>query len=274
MTTQAQSPLMISAPEIKPENQAAIQDLLEQAKGFSRVPISEFHVGTLVIGESGQAYLGTNLEFSNQPIAQTVHAEQFAVALARQHGETNIRHLVTSALPCGHCRQFLFEIGNPELPITVIEDGQWSTWPLKELLPHAFSLADPDIGLFTPAPHALQLNSQRNDDLAARALDAACAAYAPYTQSYGSTAILMEDGQIFTGCTLESAAYNPTLPSLQAALIHMIAAGGEYHDIKEALFVEPEGCQISTITNDFSLLRSLAPLVQIEYLTVGPLESN
>ncbi len=55
---------------------------------MARAPVSGFHVGAVAIGESGQAYLGVNLEFEGQPFAHTVHAEQFAIALARVNGET------------------------------------------------------------------------------------------------------------------------------------------------------------------------------------------
>ena len=44
------------------------------------------------------------------PLAGSVHAEQFVVALASQRGEGGLRRIAVSAPPCGHCRQFCCEL--------------------------------------------------------------------------------------------------------------------------------------------------------------------
>ena len=41
-----------------------------------------------------------------------VHAEQFVVANALHHRETELLFLAVNAVPCGHCRQFLSELYN------------------------------------------------------------------------------------------------------------------------------------------------------------------
>ena len=62
------------------------------------------------IGESGTLYVGCNLEFTNLPLYNSVHAEQFLLVNALHHGEKSIQKLAISAAPCGHCRQFFSEL--------------------------------------------------------------------------------------------------------------------------------------------------------------------
>ena len=62
------------------------------------------------LGSSGALYVGVNLEFARLPLYNSVHAEQFLLVNALHHGEREIRQLVVSAAPCGHCRQFYSEL--------------------------------------------------------------------------------------------------------------------------------------------------------------------
>ena len=52
-------------------------------------PISHFQCSAAGLATSGAIYLGTNLEFGGKALrlCETVHAEQFVVANAVQHGE-------------------------------------------------------------------------------------------------------------------------------------------------------------------------------------------
>ena len=70
------------------------------------------------------------------------------------------------------------------------------------------------------------------DELAAvqiKLREAAAAAaqrsYAPYSGAAAGVALLFEDGRIAAGSYLESAAFNPSMPPMQAALITAIAEG-------------------------------------------------
>ena len=56
--------------------------LLPVAACYSHTPISEFHVGAIAIGESGDFYFGANQEFQGSNMAQTIHAEQSAISHA------------------------------------------------------------------------------------------------------------------------------------------------------------------------------------------------
>lgn len=81
-----------------------LASLVQPTADLARPPISKFHVGAVGLGYSGRIFRGVNLEFEGLPLNYTVHAEQFLVANALQHGEKRIVFLAVSAAPCGHCR--------------------------------------------------------------------------------------------------------------------------------------------------------------------------
>lgn len=89
-----------------------LASLLPLAKAFSVHPISGIPVGAVAVGQSGQLYLGANLEFIGMPLHATLHAEQSAVLNAWMHDEKAVVSLYVSEMPCGHCRQFLRELTN------------------------------------------------------------------------------------------------------------------------------------------------------------------
>ena len=63
--------------------------------------ISGFRVGAVAVGESGTSYLGGNVEFRHQGLEHVIHAEEFAITNAINHGERSISHLAVSMAPCG-----------------------------------------------------------------------------------------------------------------------------------------------------------------------------
>lgn len=73
--------------------------LLPIAAAYARPPISEFRVGALSRGESGNLYFGANLEFPGLALTQTVHAEQSATMNAWLHDEAGITSLAVNFPP-------------------------------------------------------------------------------------------------------------------------------------------------------------------------------
>ncbi len=56
--------------------------------------------------------------------------------------------------------------------------------------------------------------------------------YAPYTRCYAGAAVLLHSGAVHLGSYLESAAYNPGIHPLQAALSAAIVGGmGAYDQV-------------------------------------------
>ena len=50
--------------------------LVDVAKSYSIAPISEFYVGAVIQGQTGNYYLGANYEFCESFLNQSIHAEQ------------------------------------------------------------------------------------------------------------------------------------------------------------------------------------------------------
>jgi cytidine deaminase len=90
-----------------------VYTLLDIFKERALPEISGFHVAAAAVGYSGDLYMGVNLETPFSNLGHTVHAEQFVIVNAHMSKETGLSKFVVSDFPCGHCRQFLFELPNP-----------------------------------------------------------------------------------------------------------------------------------------------------------------
>jgi len=211
--------------EYKIEIDELIISLLPFAAEFAKVPVSRFKVGAAVTGNSGNIYLGSNMEFENEALSFTIHAEQSAVTNAWLNGETGVLKLAVTAAPCGYCRQFLNELTTSnELKILLEHENSnhSEVFKLSELLPQAFGPQDLEIKsrLMKTENHKLE-KKNINDKLVLSAIDAANKSYAPYSKNYSGVSIKLSDGTIFSGRYAENAAYNPSLSPLQSALAFM-----------------------------------------------------
>lgn len=245
--------------------ETVMADLVPVAAARAVAPISKFHVGAVGLGASGAVYLGFNLEFPGQVFHQTVHAEQFVVALAAWKGESALTRLAISHAPCGHCRQFLCELhGHDRLRITI---GDRPETGLEELIPYNFGPADLDVRhpLLASPPYGLELPDL--DPLQLAALEAARRSYSPYSGCPAGVAILVE-GQTYAGSLLENAAYNPTLSPLQAALVDYYSQKTRPPVLERAVLVEAAG-PVSQRWAAESLLHSLAPGLELDYSQIA-----
>jgi len=210
--------------------------LLPLAAACSLTPISHFHVGAVARGVSGNLYFGANMEFSGASMQQTVHAEQSAVTHAWLRGEAKLASITVNYTPCGHCRQFMNELNSgTELNIH-LPDRDVAT--LGDYLPYSFGPKDLDITtlLMDKVNHGYQIAEQ--DALSQQALDACNQSHAPYSQSHSGVALETETGKIFAGRYAENAAFNPSLPPLQGALILLNLSGEDCLKIRRAVIVE------------------------------------
>ena len=225
--------------------------LLPLAAAFSYATISHFHVGAIVWGGSGNFYLGANMEFSRQSLSQTIHAEQCAINHAWLHNETSLLGITINASPCGHCRQFMNETSSAQTLRIYLPTSEHS---LPQLLPAAFGPRDLGVldGLLQPQQHPLP--HQLTDRLLLAAAEAATQSYAPYSHSYAGVALQTQDGTLFCGRYAENAAFNPSLPPLQSALIMLRMAGYGPEDIQVAALVESQQGQISHLAATQALL--------------------
>ena len=239
---------------------AIVLACLGWAQRWARAPVSNFEVGAAALGGSGRLYLGANIEFRGQPLAQTIHAEQAVIAHAWAHAEARIELLATSAAPCGYCRQFLLELPEPR-PRLLLADHSPALTSLDALLPEAFGPTQ--LGrapqLLRAGPHGLRLaSSSAASELERAALAAADRGSAPYTGALSGVAVQASDGSIHAGAIAESVAYNPTLAPMQAALIAAHHGGAHVETIMHAVLVEIDGAQISQLDHAAAILASVA----------------
>ncbi len=123
--------------------------LIAEAKAASKrayCPYSQFRVGAAVLGTDGRVVSGCNVE--NASYGLTLCAERVATVRAIAEGSTQLKALVVytptsePTLPCGACRQVLFEFG-PELLVICVGQGDRAIRrTLAELLPDAFGPRD------------------------------------------------------------------------------------------------------------------------------------
>ncbi|MGL5291226.1 MAG: cytidine deaminase [Plesiomonas sp.] len=223
--------------------QALSLALLPVAAAYSVAPISKFYVGAISRGKSGNLYFGANMEFTNVSLQQTVHAEQSAITHAWLRGEKALTDITINYSPCGHCRQFMNELNAaPDLNIHLPERKPCK---LHDYLPDAFGPRDLNITalLMDAQDHGMQI--QTTDPLVCAALKAANHSHAPYSQSYAGVALLMQSGAIYQGMYAENAAFNPSFPPLQAALINMNMSGESATHIRRAVLVESQTAILS-----------------------------
>ena len=115
--------------------------LAREVRRQAYAPYSDFRVGAALLGVSGRAYTGCNVE--NISYGLTVCAERVALFKAVSEGERKFRAIAVvtanAASPCGACRQVLSEF-EPNLEVVIArEDSEdYEIFSLRDLLPRSF----------------------------------------------------------------------------------------------------------------------------------------
>ncbi len=106
------------------------------------VPYSKFPVGAAALVDDGRVVVGCNVENASYPVglcaecglvshlAQTGGGRLVAFACVDQHGN--------ALMPCGRCRQLLWEFGGARLLVDTVSGIK----PMTEVLPDAFGPED------------------------------------------------------------------------------------------------------------------------------------
>ena len=121
---------------------AAARSALQRA----HAPYSNFHVGAAVLTDSGEVFVGCNVE--NASYGLTNCAERSAIFTAVQQSKAEKLQIRAVAVvngeelpcsPCGACRQVIAEFGQQAI---VIFKGQqeYRQMSIAELLPESFKL--------------------------------------------------------------------------------------------------------------------------------------
>ena len=93
-----------------------------QVRQRAYAPYSKFHVGAAVLTDQGEVFVGCNVENASYGLA--ICAERMAIGAAVASGKKpseasplKIKTIVVAATPlaspCGACRQFIAEFGDP-----------------------------------------------------------------------------------------------------------------------------------------------------------------
>ena len=119
-----------------------LYEIAEGARANAYAPFSGFCVGAALLTDDGEVYTGVNIE--NSSYGATICAERVAFVKAISEGKRGFRKIAVSAgaeesIPCGICRQFMYEF-SPEIEVITKAAGELKVRPLTELLPAAFVL--------------------------------------------------------------------------------------------------------------------------------------
>ena len=236
-------------------------DLVPFAALYAEPVISNFKVGAVARGMSGNLYYGANIEFKSEALNFTVHAEQAAVMNAWMQGEIGLSALAVSVAPCGYCRQFLHELATAAALKILLPNAKPAS--LAGLLPDAFGPGNLGMtgGLMQVEDHHLVVNSP--DPLVLAALAAANMSYAAYSCGYSGVALATADGGIYSGAYAENAAFNPSMSPMEAAVSQLNIDGGNLRGIERALLVEVENSASSQVHSSTAVLNSISN-VQLE----------
>ena len=113
-----------------------------RARDNAYAPYSGFSVGAALLTEKGNVYSGCNVEAA--AFGAGFCAECCAVGNAISSGDRNFSVIAVASsgdelcVPCGICRQMLFEFA-PDLQVICADrHGNFKKYKLTDLLPHAF----------------------------------------------------------------------------------------------------------------------------------------
>ena len=116
--------------------------LATEARENAYAPYSNFKVGAALLASDGRVFTGCNVE--NATYGLTVCAERVALWKAVSEGEREFVAVAVVAdgerppLPCGACRQLLWEFSGDIEVITANLRGARQSYHLSELFPHPF----------------------------------------------------------------------------------------------------------------------------------------
>jgi cytidine deaminase len=135
----------MTQPEAQPDDQfdwEALRARAVEAMGHAYAPYSHFPVGAAAVVDDGRVVTGCNVE--NAAYGVTLCAECGVVSELHITGGGRLTHFVcvdgrgAVIMPCGRCRQLLWENGGAELLLWTVSGVK----PMTEVLPDAFGPED------------------------------------------------------------------------------------------------------------------------------------
>jgi len=122
----------------------ALRQAAQEAMTHAYAPYSRFPVGVAALVDDGRTIVGCNVENASYGLGLCAECGLVSTLLATGGGRLAALACVDASgaalLPCGRCRQLLWEHGGPGLLVDTV-DGPV---PMSELLPRAFGREDLD----------------------------------------------------------------------------------------------------------------------------------
>ena len=124
----------------------ALVAVARAAKVNAYAPYSGFRVVAALRTTEGTIYRGVNMENAAFPVGVCAEVSALCAAITGGSRDVEAIAIVTDGdrpvMPCGMCRQAIFEL-NPEATVVVAgETGPTLVVPLASLLPYGFGPAD------------------------------------------------------------------------------------------------------------------------------------
>lgn len=119
-----------------------LRDAATRIAARAYAPYSSYRVGAAALADDGRVLVGCNVE--NAGYGVTLCAECGVVSDLHATGGGRLTHFVCVngdgevIMPCGRCRQLLFEHGGPDLLLWTVSGVR----PMSEVLPDAFGPHD------------------------------------------------------------------------------------------------------------------------------------
>ncbi|MEW2165395.1 cytidine deaminase [Streptomyces sp. NPDC007084] len=132
---------MTTGADLAPADWERLREVARAAMHRAYAPYSGYPVGAAARVDDGRTVSGCNVE--NASYGLSLCAECGLVSELRNSGGGRLTHFTCVdgrgeiLVPCGRCRQLLFEFGGPGLVVET-PDGRL---PLSEMLPQAFGPA-------------------------------------------------------------------------------------------------------------------------------------
>src|SRR5690606_29705624 len=120
----------------------ALRDAAVQAAAKAYAPYSGLQVGAAALTDSGEVVVGCNVE--NGSYGLTLCAECTMAGQLQLTGGGRFTAVACRGddgqllMPCGRCRQLLYELGGPECQL----DTPSGVLPMSQVLPDAFVMSD------------------------------------------------------------------------------------------------------------------------------------
>lgn len=117
---------------------AALREAAREAMGRAYAPYSRYPVGAAALVDDGRVVTGCNVENASYGVGLCAECGLVSALHATGGGRLTAFACVDgrgeALMPCGRCRQLLFEHGGPDLLIDTPE----GVWTLDRVLPQAF----------------------------------------------------------------------------------------------------------------------------------------